>query len=87
MDKLLGLAISISAKEEDQIYNDLLSQDSIDDSDDTLMRLSKCELIKEEMINYMTSVLMAAYNLSDKVDAMLMWEDYKEKHNIVIREG
>ena len=87
MDKLLGLAISISAKEEDQIYNDLLSQDSIDDSDDTLMCLSKCELIKEEMINYMTSVLMAAYNLSDKVDAMLMWEDYKEKHNIVIREG
>lgn len=87
MDKLLGLAISISSKEEEQIYNDLLSQDSVDDSDDTLMRLSKCELIKEEMINYMTSVLMTAYSLSDKVDAMLMWEDYKEKHNIVIREG
>ena len=93
MDVLLSMKANISEEEKNAIINNMMHSGSsedmqklIEESEKALFELSREAKIKEEMYTYIENCIRKEFNLTDKEDVTLKWEEYKEKHGIVIKE-
>lgn len=92
MDSILELTANISEEEKMKLLRNMTGK-KLDGSVDygsinetALMDSAKRERAKKEMLVYMLECLREAYGLEDPGELLLKWEDYKEQHNIVIKE-
>ncbi len=93
MEKILAMKANISEEEKNAILNNMMQcnisedmQKLLEESEKALFELSREAKIKEEMYTYIENCIRKEFNLTDKEDVTLKWEEYKEKHGIVIEE-
>ena len=93
MERILAMKVNLTDEEKNAILNNMmqcdLSEDMqklLEESEKALFELSREAKIKEEMYAYIENCVRKEFNLTDKEDATLKWEAYKEKHGIVIEE-
>jgi hypothetical protein len=86
----LGTIKNMTVDERNKVYNDLLGYDytepinysKVDTS--SWEKENKREIAREQIVKYITDKIMKEYNIDKPEEALLKWEDYKEKHNITI---
>lgn len=89
---LLDCKVTLTEEERTSIYEKLTGQklDGIIDygaqTDYTLIYDVKRKLVEEEMVNYLVQAIMQEFDVTDRQDAFLKWEEYKERHNITLKE-
>lgn len=92
MESILSFTANISEEEKMKMLRNMTGKkldgtvdyESVNNT--ALMDCAKRERAKQEMLEYMVQCLKKEYKLDDPGELLLMWEDYKEKHNIEIKE-
>lgn len=67
-----------------QRFDGTVNYSSVDDN--ALMQSARRERAREEMVAYLIQCLQEEYGIEDSSEALLKWEDFKERHNITIKE-
>lgn len=90
MEKILAMKANISDEEKNSIIEEMMGckigEINFDVDDSEMIKSTKREQVRKEMIAYLTQILQEEFNIEDSLEAQLKWEEYKEKHGIVIRE-
>ncbi|MGN1313673.1 MAG: hypothetical protein ACI4VG_01510 [Lachnospiraceae bacterium] len=92
MENILAIKANLSDEEKKKMLRNMTGKKldgTVDYSavnETALMDAAKRDRAKQEMLTYMIQCLKEEYGISDRSELLLMWEDYKEKHNIVIKE-
>ncbi len=92
MDTILSIRANLSEEEKLNMLRNMTGQkldgtvDYTAASNTALMEVAKRERAKQEMLAYMMQCIREEYNLTDTGQILLKWEEYKEKHQIEIKE-
>lgn len=92
MESILSLTANISEEEKMKLLRNMTGKkldgnvDYSSVNETALMDCAKRDRAKQEILSYMLQCLKEEYKIDDPGDLLLMWEDYKEKHGIVIKE-
>lgn len=90
MEKILTMKANISEEEKNRIIEEMMGykigEINFDVDDSEIIKSTKREQVRKEMVAYLTQILQEEFNLEDSFEAQLKWDEYKEKHGIVIKE-
>lgn len=90
MEKILAMKAKITDEEKNSIIEEMMGykigEINFDVDDSEIIKSTKREQVRKEMIAYLTQILQEEFNLEDSLEAQLKWDEYKEKHGIVIKE-
>ncbi|MCI6811341.1 MAG: hypothetical protein PUI41_05870 [Lachnospiraceae bacterium] len=92
MDSILSIRANISEEEKMKMLRNMTGKkldgtvDYSSVNETALMDCAKRERAKQEMLIYMMQCLREDYGVQDPDELLLKWEDFKGKHNIVIKE-
>ena len=92
MDDIFNIVRNMTEEQKTQMYSEMMGRRfdgtvdycSTNITEKELMQMHKRKQAQVEMVEYLTQCLRREYGLDDSEDALLLWEDYKEKHNILI---
>ena len=90
MEKILAMKANITEEEKNRIIEEMMGykigEINFDVDDSEIIKSTKREQVRKEMVAYLTQILQEEFNLEDSLEAQLKWDEYKEKHGIVIKE-
>lgn len=90
---LEGLVIRVSEEERENVIESMLGKKfdgtvDFDDFDDSeIINAVKREAAKEEILAYTIGRIKEEFHLADDGEALLKWEEYKQKHNLQGQEA
>ncbi|MBQ9991538.1 MAG: hypothetical protein IJP31_11475 [Lachnospiraceae bacterium] len=92
MKSILSITANLSEEEKMKMLRNMTGKkldgnvdyDSVNET--ALMDCAKRDRAKQEILVYMLQCMKEEYKIDDPGDLLLLWEDYKAKHNIVIKE-
>lgn len=88
-----SLTVPVSEEERNDIIENMLGKrfdgniDYGDFDECGLINASKREAAKEEILSYMIQKIKEEYLLADDGEALLKWDEYKTKHNLLPGEN
>ncbi len=85
---LEGLKLQVSNEERDSIIENMLGKkfdgnvDFADFNESEIINATKRENAKNEIVDYIVGRIKEEYQLWDDGEALLKWDEYKQKHNL-----
>lgn len=85
------LGIQVSEEERDSVIESMLGRkfdgtvDFGDFDDSEIINAAKREAAKEEILAYTIGRIKEEFQIADDGEALLKWEEYKQKHNLNIQ--